>query len=62
MSFGKRFLEICKKKDISRERLNTKGLLMRRYERDETKPGIEAAAKNGVIVDVFCTPLLVLPT
>ena len=56
MSFGKRLLEARKKKSISQEylaeKLNTKGPVIGRYERDEMKPSIEAAAKIADILDV----------
>lgn len=49
MSFGKRLLEARKNKGISQEylaeHLGTKGPAIGRYERDEMKPSIEAAAK-----------------
>jgi len=56
MSYGKRLLEARKKKSISQEelaeKLNTKGPVIGRYERDEMKPSIEAAAKIADILDV----------
>lgn len=56
MSFGKRLTEARKKKDISQEELakllNTKGPVIGRYERDEMKPSIEAAAKMADILEV----------
>jgi transcriptional regulator with XRE-family HTH domain len=56
VSFGERFLEARKKKHISQEKLsemlNTKGPAVDRYERDEMRPSIEAAAKNADIRDV----------
>ena len=56
MSFGKRLLEARKKKGISQEelaeKLGTKGPVIGRYERDEMKPGIEAAAKISDILEV----------
>jgi len=56
MSFGKRLAEARKKKDISQEELakllNTKGPVVGRYERDEMKPSIEAAAKMADILEV----------
>jgi transcriptional regulator with XRE-family HTH domain len=56
MSFGKRLLEARKKKGISQEelaeKLNTKGPVIGRYERDEMKPSIEAAAKIADILEV----------
>lgn len=56
MSFGKRLLEARKKKNISQEelarQLGTKGPAIGRYERDEMKPSIEAAAKMAAILDV----------
>lgn len=56
MSFGKRLLEARKKKGVSQEdlanSLNTKGPVIGRYERDEMKPSIEAAAKMADILGV----------
>jgi transcriptional regulator with XRE-family HTH domain len=56
MSFGKRLLEARKNKGISQEelaeQLGTKGPAIGRYERDEMKPSIEAAAKMADILDV----------
>lgn len=56
MSFGKRLLEARKKKGISQEeladKLKTKGPVIGRYERDEMKPSIEAAANMADILDV----------
>jgi transcriptional regulator with XRE-family HTH domain len=56
MSFGKRLAEARKKKDVSQEELakmlNTKGPVIGRYERDEMKPSIEAAAKIADILEV----------
>lgn len=56
MSFGKRLLQARKKKGISQEelaaKLNTKGPVIGRYERDEMKPSIDAAAKMANILDV----------
>lgn len=56
MSFGKRLLEARKKKGISQEelaeKLGTKGPVVGRYERDEMKPSIEAAAKISDILEV----------
>lgn len=56
MSFGKRLAEARKKKNISQEELarmlKTKGPVIGRYERDEMKPGIEAAAKMADILEV----------
>ena len=49
MSFGSRLLQARKKKGMSQEELasllGTKGPAIGRYERDEMKPSIEAAAK-----------------
>jgi transcriptional regulator with XRE-family HTH domain len=57
MSFGKRLLVALKKKGMNQEelaeKLNTKGPVIGRYERDEMKPSIEAAAKIADILDVF---------
>jgi transcriptional regulator with XRE-family HTH domain len=56
MSFGNRLLEARKKKGISQEeladRLNTRGPVIGRYERDEMKPSIEVAAKISDILEV----------
>ena len=56
MSFGKRLVEARKKKGISQEylaeQLGTKGPVIGRYERDEMKPSIDAAAKMADILDV----------
>ena len=56
MSFGTRLLQARKKKGISQDELakhlNTKGPAIGRYERDEMKPSIEAAAKMAQILSV----------
>lgn len=56
MSFGKRLLEARKKRGISQEevaeQLGTKGPAIGRYERDEMKPSIDAAAKMADFLDV----------
>jgi len=56
MSFGKRLTEARKKKNISQEELakmlKTKGPVIGRYERDEMKPSIEAAANMADILEV----------
>ena len=56
MSFGKRILEARKNKGIRQEelaeKLGTKGPAIGRYERDEMKPSIDAAAKMADILDV----------
>ena len=56
MSFGTRLLEARKKKGISQEelaeQLGTKGPAVGRYERDEMKPSIEAAAKMAELLGV----------
>jgi transcriptional regulator with XRE-family HTH domain len=56
MSFGNRLLEARKKKGISQEeladQLKTKGPVIGRYERDEMKPSIEAAAKMADFLNV----------
>jgi len=56
MSFGSRLLQARKKKGMSHEELakmlGTKGPAIGRYERDEMKPSIEAAAKMAQILDV----------
>lgn len=56
MSFGKRLAEARKKKGFSQDELakmlNTKGPVIGRYERDEMKPGIEAAANMADILEV----------
>ncbi len=56
MSFGKRLTDARKKKglsqnDVARE-LGTKAPVISRYERDEAKPSIEAAAKLSNLLDV----------
>jgi transcriptional regulator with XRE-family HTH domain len=56
MSFGKRLLEARKKKGFSQEevanQLHTKAPVIGRYERDEAKPGIEAAARLASVLDI----------
>lgn len=56
MSFGTRLLEARKRKGISQDELakhlGTKGPAIGRYERDEMKPSIEAAAKMAELLDV----------
>lgn len=56
MSFGSRLLQARKNKGMSQEELarmlGTKGPAIGRYERDEMKPSIEAAAKMAQILDV----------
>ena len=56
MSFGKRLLEARKKKGLSQQevakKLNTKAPVIGRYERDEAKPSIEAAARLSVLLGV----------
>lgn len=56
MSFGKKLLEARKNKGISQEdlaeHLGTKGPAIGRYERDEMKPSIEAAAKMADFLNV----------
>jgi ribosome-binding protein aMBF1 (putative translation factor) len=56
MSFGKRLTQARKKKAISQEelaaQLSTKGPVIGRYERDEMKPSIDAAAKMANILEV----------
>ena|SRR2546428_679781 len=56
MSFGKRLLDARKKKGISQEelaeKLGTKGPVIGRYERDEMKPSIEAAANIADLLEV----------
>lgn len=56
MSFGKRLLEARKRKGISQDELakhlGTKGPAIGRYERDEMKPSIDAAAKMAEVLDV----------
>ena len=56
MSFGQRLLEARKKKGISQEELaktlGTKGPVIGRYERDEAKPSIEAAANMAHALEV----------
>mgnify|MGYP000719095072 CR=1 FL=1 len=49
MSFGKRLVEVRKRKNLSQEdvakHLGTKSPVIGRYERDEMKPSIETATK-----------------
>jgi len=56
MSFGKRLLEARKKKGFSQDEvaklLNTKAPVIGRYERDEAKPNIEAAARLASLLEV----------
>jgi transcriptional regulator with XRE-family HTH domain len=56
MSFGQRLLDARKKKGISQEELakalGTKGPVIGRYERDEAKPSIEAAANMANVLEV----------
>ncbi len=56
MSFGKRLLEARKNRNLSQdylaEKLGTKGPAIGRYERDEMKPSIDAAAKMANLLDV----------
>jgi len=56
MSFGQRLLEARKKKNLSQEEvakmLGTKGPAIGRYERDEMKPSIEAAARMASLLEV----------
>ena len=56
MSFGKRLLSARKSKGISQEelaeKLGTKGPAVGRYERDEMKPSIDAAAKMAELLNV----------
>jgi len=56
MSFGSRLLQARKSKGISQEQLakslGTKGPAIGRYERDEMKPSIEAAAKMAQLLNV----------
>src|SRR5680860_394669 len=56
MSFGKRLIEARKKKgfsqDVVAKKLNTKAPVIGRYERDETKPSIEVAAKLADLLEV----------
>ena len=56
MIFGKRLIQARKKKGISQEelaaQLNTKGPVVGRYERDEMKPSIEAAANMAKVLEV----------
>lgn len=56
MSFGKRLLEARKKKGFSQDdvakKLNTKAPVIGRYERDEAKPSIEAAARLSNLLEV----------
>lgn len=56
MSFGKRLLEARKKKSLSQDevakQLKTKAPVIGRYERDEAKPSIEAAARLANLLEV----------
>lgn len=56
MSFGKRLLEARRNKGINQEglaeQLGTKGPAIGRYERNEMKPSIDAAAKMADILGV----------
>ncbi|MBX7227389.1 MAG: helix-turn-helix domain-containing protein [Chitinophagales bacterium] len=56
MSFGKRLTDARKKKGLSQEdvalALGTKAPVIGRYERDEMKPSIEAAAKIADVLEV----------
>lgn len=56
MSFGSRLLEARKKKGFSQqevaEKLGTKAPVIGRYERDEAKPSIEAAARLASLLEV----------
>lgn len=65
MSFGKRLTEARKKKNISQEELakllNTKGPVIGRYERDEMKSSIEAAAKMADLLEVSLITWLAKP-
>ncbi len=55
MSFGSRLLQARKNKGMSQDDLakllGTKGPAIGRYERDEMKPSIEAAAKMAQLLD-----------
>lgn len=56
MSFGKRLSEARKKKGLSQSEvakgLGTKAPVISRYERDEAKPSIEAAANIANMLDI----------
>ena len=56
MSFGKRLIEVRKKKGLSQEelaeKLGTKGPAIGRYEREVAKPTIEVASKLAEILEV----------
>ena len=56
MSFGKRLIEARKKKGMSQgdvaKLLSTKAPVISRYERDEAKPSIEAAARLANLLEV----------
>lgn len=56
MSFGKRLVEARKKKGLSQDevakKLGTKAPVIGRYERDEAKPSIEAAANIANLLEV----------
>lgn len=55
MSFGSRLIQARKKKGLSQndvaKELGTKAPVISRYERDEAKPSIEAAAKLATLLD-----------
>jgi transcriptional regulator with XRE-family HTH domain len=56
MSFGKRLVEVRKRKNLSQEdvakHLGTKSPVIGRYERDEMKPSIETATKLADFLEV----------
>lgn len=56
MSFGKRLVEVRKRKKLSQEdvakHLGTKSPVIGRYERDEMKPSIETATKLADFLEV----------
>lgn len=56
MSFGKRLVEVRKRKGLSQEdvakHLGTKSPVIGRYERDEMKPSIETATKLANFLEV----------
>jgi transcriptional regulator with XRE-family HTH domain len=62
MSFGKRLLELRKRKGLSQEDLaemiGTKGPAIGRYERDAGKPSLDAIIKLASILDVSIDYLL----
>ncbi|MCP4481600.1 MAG: helix-turn-helix transcriptional regulator [bacterium] len=62
MSFGKRLLEVRKKKKLSQEDiaeyLKTKAPVVGRYEREEMRPSIDVALKISELLDTSLDYLL----